>query len=76
MQKKTQKKPKRAFAPPTAGFRFNWKNYKELAGFTSDRAKIHSRSRTGLSAGQQKKLATAIKRARHLGLLPFAQKVR
>ena len=33
--------------------------------------KIQSRKRTGFSGQNQRKLATAIKRARFLGLLPY-----
>jgi len=55
--------------------KLNYKNYKELAKFLNDRAKIRSRKRTGLSAKQQRRLTIAIKRARHLGLLPFSAKI-
>lgn len=49
-------------------------NYKEvdtLRRFITDRAKIRPRRQTGLSAKNQRRLAQAIKRARHLALLPF-----
>ena len=49
-------------------------NYKEvdtLRRFITDRAKIRPRRQTGLSAKNQRKLARAIKRARHMALLPF-----
>ena len=38
---------------------------------TTDRGKILPRRMTGICAKHQRKLATAIKRARHLALLPF-----
>jgi len=41
-----------------------------LRRFISGLAKIRPRKRTGLCAKHQRKLAKAIKRARHLGLLP------
>ncbi len=39
--------------------------------FVSDRGKIVSRGRSGVCAKHQRRLAQAIKRARHLGLIPF-----
>ncbi len=42
-----------------------------LAKFISDRGKILPRRITGTSAKYQRKLAVAIKRARHMALLPF-----
>jgi len=43
-----------------------------LSRFITERGKIAPRRITGVSAKYQRKLATAIKRARHLALLPFA----
>jgi small subunit ribosomal protein S18 len=43
----------------------------KLRGYMSDRGKIEPRRRTGTCAKHQRALATAIKRARHLALLPF-----
>lgn len=45
-----------------------------LSKFLSDRGKILPRSRTGLSAKNQRKLTRAVKHARHLALLPFIVK--
>jgi small subunit ribosomal protein S18 len=42
-----------------------------LRGFLTDRAKIRPRRQTGTCAKHQRQLAMAIKRARHLALLPF-----
>lgn len=42
--------------------------------FLSGLAKIKPRKRTGVCAKHQRKLARAIKRARHLGLLPYLRK--
>jgi small subunit ribosomal protein S18 len=53
-------------------------DYKEteiLAKFVSDRGKIMSRSKSGVCAKHQRRLAVEIKRARHLALLPFMVKV-
>ncbi len=53
----------------------DYKNYKELLPFISERARILPRLRTGVCAKHQRRLAREIKRARHLGLLPFVPKV-
>ena len=45
-----------------------------LRRFVSGQAKIISPKRTGTCAKHQRKLAKAIKRARIMGLLPFAIK--
>jgi small subunit ribosomal protein S18 len=45
-----------------------------LSEFTSPYAKIFDRKRTGTSSKYQRKLSQAIKRARHMGLLPFSSK--
>ena len=49
----------------------DYKDVEKLRGFISDRAKISPRRRTGTCARHQRILATAIKRARHLALLPY-----
>ena len=49
----------------------NYKNPDKLRSFVSDRAKIVPRRRTGTCARHQRRLAVAIKRARHLALLPY-----
>lgn len=49
----------------------DYKNVEKLRSYLSDRAKIDPRRRTGTCARHQRALATAIKRARHLALLPF-----
>jgi small subunit ribosomal protein S18 len=49
-------------------------DYKEparLRRFISDRGKIEPRRKTGTCARHQRALTTALKRARHLALLPF-----
>jgi len=42
-----------------------------LQRYISDRGKIEPRRRTGTCAKHQRTLAEAIKRARHIALLPF-----
>lgn len=43
-----------------------------LSRFLSERGKILSRRLTGLSAYNQRKVSKALKRAQHLGLMPFS----
>ncbi len=49
----------------------DYKDPEKLYGFVSDRGKIAPRRRTGTCARHQRVLARAIKRARHLALLPY-----
>lgn len=42
-----------------------------LRRYLTDRGKIRPRRQTGLCARDQRRLAQAVKRARHLALLPF-----
>jgi len=42
-----------------------------LRRFLTDRGKIRAQRQTGTCARHQRQLARAIKRARHLALLPF-----
>jgi small subunit ribosomal protein S18 len=50
---------------------FDYKEVKILQRYINIYGQIEPASKTGLSAKQQRQLATAIKRARHLALLPF-----
>lgn len=49
----------------------DYKNYELLKSFLSERAKIQPRRITGTCAKHQRQLSRAIKRARHVALLPF-----
>jgi len=49
----------------------DYKDIKRLQRYISDRGKILPRRRTGTCAKHQRGLSTAIKRARHVALLPF-----
>ncbi len=49
----------------------DYKDIETLKNFITERGKILPRRITGVSAHHQKNLATAIKRARHMALLPF-----
>jgi small subunit ribosomal protein S18 len=48
-----------------------YKNIAYLAKFVTASGRIQSRKRTGFSGQNQRKLASAIKRARMIGLMPF-----
>lgn len=50
---------------------FDYKDAKTLQRFINIYGQIEPAVKTGLSAKQQRQLATAIKRARHLALMPF-----
>ncbi len=60
----------RRFKKDTPAF-FYYKDVKTLQRYINVYGQIEPISKTGLSAKQQRQLATAIKRARHLALLPF-----
>ena len=49
----------------------DYKNVSMLEPFVADGGKIRSRRRTKTCARQQRALTRAIKRARHVGLLPY-----
>ena len=49
----------------------DWKDVDLLRKFVSDRGKIRARRVTGLTPQQQKQVATAIKNAREMALLPY-----
>lgn len=51
----------------------DYKDVKRLQRYISERAKILPRRRTGTCAKHQRALAVAIKRARHMALLPFVR---
>ena len=53
----------------------NYKDVETLRKFTTDRGKILSRARSGTCSVHQRKLATAVKRARILALLPFVPRI-
>jgi small subunit ribosomal protein S18 len=53
----------------------DYKDVDTIKKCTTERGKILSRARSGVCAAHQKKLATSIKRARNLALLPFVPKI-
>ncbi len=50
---------------------FDYRDVKTLARYINIYGQIEPIAKTGLSAKQQRQLAVAIKRARHLALMPF-----
>ena len=50
---------------------FDYKDVKTLQRFIDSYGRIEPASKTGLNARQQRQLALAVKRARHLAMLPF-----
>ena len=53
----------------------DYKQAELLRRFVSEDGKIRPRRQTGTCARHQRELAVAIKRARHLALLPFASEI-
>ena len=53
----------------------DYKQGELLRRFVSEDGKIRPRRQTGTCARHQRELAVAIKRARHLALLPFASEI-
>ena len=50
---------------------FDYRDVKTLQRYIDAYGRIEPISKTGLSAKQQRQLAVAVKRARHIALLPF-----
>ena len=49
----------------------DYKDFGSLRRYLSDRGKMEPRRKTGTCARHQRRLTIAIKRARHVALLPF-----
>jgi small subunit ribosomal protein S18 len=71
--------PRRFFARPREcpfctdkNLSIDYKKVEVLRRFLSDEGKIRPRRQTGVCAKHQRELAVAVKRARHLALVPFA----
>ena len=52
----------------------DYKDTELLRRFLNPHGRMINRSRTGISAKYQRQLATAVKRARFMGLLPYVAK--
>jgi len=53
----------------------DWKDVNLLRRFVSDRAKVRARRVTGNDVQQQREVARAIKNAREMALIPYANRV-
>jgi len=53
--------------------RIGWKDVGILRRYINSNGTIRARRKTGTCARHQRRLATAIKRARHLALIPFTE---
>lgn len=76
MIKKQKRAPRPRKVARTSAMRkmtFSYKNPSALERFMTEQGAIISRAETGLTQKQQRRLGIAIKRARHLALLPFTQ---
>ena len=62
---------KKSFSRKDAPEVFDYKDFKTLGRYVNPFGQIEVRKKTGLSEKQQKQLASAVKKARHLALLPF-----
>ncbi len=60
----------------TDNVKINYKDADTLRRYITARGKIRPRRQTGTCAKHQRHLTTAIKRARHMALIPFVAEVR
>ncbi|MBA2739592.1 MAG: 30S ribosomal protein S18 [Nocardioidaceae bacterium] len=78
MAKPILRKPKKKQNPLKAA-KVTYIDYKDtnlLRKFISDRGKIRARRVTGVSVQEQRQIATAIKNAREMALLPYTSTTR
>jgi len=54
-------------------FELDYKNPEQLKKFINEKGKISPRRNTGACAKHQRDITIAIKRARHIAILPYAQ---
>jgi small subunit ribosomal protein S18 len=74
MQTQKQQQPRRKKSDPlkTRGINYiDFKDIKLLSRFVNEQGKILPSRITGINSKMQRQLTVAIKRARHLGLMPF-----
>ena len=78
MAKPPVRKPKKKQNPlKAAGVdKVDYKDVNVLRKFISDRGKIRARRVTGVSVQQQRQIATAVKNAREMALLPYSSSAR
>ena len=66
------RKPKVCAFCVEKGSRIDYKQADVLRRYVTERGKIRPRRQTGMCAKHQRRMAMAIKRARHLALLPYS----
>ena len=54
-------------------FELDYKNPEQLKKFINDKGKILPRRATGACAKHQREITLAVKRARHIAILPYTQ---
>ncbi|MBU2632533.1 30S ribosomal protein S18 [Patescibacteria group bacterium] len=79
-RKKIKRKQQKIQVPKTCNFCVDKKeplftDISVLRRFVTERGKILPRARTGLCGKHQRRLASSVKHARHLALMPFMIKV-
>jgi len=78
MSAKDLRKPRKKKVSPIVKDKIEYVDYKDvnlLRAFISDRAKIRGQRVSGNNRQQQREVAKAIKLARELALIPYAQRV-
>ncbi|MGV9304345.1 MULTISPECIES: 30S ribosomal protein S18 [unclassified Nonomuraea] len=73
---KPRRTPRKKSNPLLGVSSIDYKDTDLLRRFVSDRGKIRSRRVTGVTVQQQRQLATAIKNAREMALLPYVSRTR
>ena len=69
---KRERRPRKRTAKLLEGdTKLNYKNVELLTNFITERKKIAPRRMTGCTAIQQRRVATEIKKARYMALLPY-----
>lgn len=72
-QKRFQRRKFCRFCADKVSF-IDYKDFKTLKGYMTERGKILSRKMTGTCSDHQRELTAAIKRARSIALLPFMER--
>ena len=73
LQRRYKKKPNRL--NPEGIVYIDYKDVNLLQRFMSDRSKLKARRMTGADVQQQREIATAVKNAREMALLPYTKRV-
>ena len=81
-QRRPRRGPRRFFSRPREcqfctdkTIKIDYKNVELLQRYITDEGKIRPRRQTGACAKHQREVARAVKRARHIALLPFSGEV-